>query len=111
MNDYPNDGQAVGTYNPEPDKQQAQKARKETSTIGQSLPVIPLMMEWFDKVIAGCDSVAQVKDTAKRVGCTIEEALEAHDIVRQLLTTQRDELQAHINAYKQEQKEKRDGGA
>jgi hypothetical protein len=90
MDDYPVDGEFA--YLEEDTEQVAEKA-KEIEKAVEAMPLIDDVCAWLEAQIAACDSVANVIKTADDNAWPIEIALKAHDIVANLLTSKREEIE------------------
>lgn len=92
-------GDAVGIYEPEPDEDDEYEEQHERTTIATALPLMEELLEWFDEQIKGCDSIEQLIKTQKLTGLDLEASLHAHDIVRDLLESRRDNLKARVDEF------------
>jgi hypothetical protein len=86
---YPNDGATFYV----PEKPEKEEISAELSRAQLAYPILDELLAWFDESIAKTDSVASVKAEAKLRGITDTTVLEAYDIVREVLTAKRNELE------------------
>lgn len=78
----PNTGDAF--LPPETEEQQQEDA-EEKSKVTSAAPYIDDLIEWFQQQIDLCDSVKNVLATSDKKKLDLNNAMVAHDIVRQLL--------------------------
>lgn len=107
----PNNGEvaAPGVYVPDDAADEpSHEERVEESLMAVSEPIIEDILAWFDEQIATSDSVEQVHKTKTTYSSTIEEAMVAHDIVRNILENGKDELMSRYDDYRKK-REAEDG--
>ena len=86
---YPNDG----TYFiPEVPEETKRSLTAEQKRAYDAQPFIADVISWFDEVIKATNEVSAVKQEAARRKTSIEVAVEAYDITRELLEQKRGEL-------------------
>lgn len=81
-------------YQPEVPKETADENKKERERAEQAIPFIDGVIEWFDDAITNTNSLEAARTEAKRREISIEVAVEAYDIVREILMTKRGEFES-----------------
>lgn len=89
MDPYPNAGEY---FQPEVPAQTKYDNEEEKKQAAQALPFIDQVSAWFDDMIANTDSVTVVRQEAKRRDVPVEVAVEAYDIVREILQAKKGEF-------------------
>lgn len=105
--DYPNDGEAVGIYEVEPDKEQTKAARKESADVGASLPIMEQVLEWFDQQITLAKSIEEVEIDDKMTDSQIARQVMVQKMVAKKLTEKQEELKSKHDAWQAEREQER----